>query len=82
MKEYKIMEMFADGYERKKTLCTLVREIEQDNPNAVVEIISVKKGRIWSGHAKYILADLRKDYVKQCVKDIEINKYGISIYMR
>lgn len=82
MKEYKVMEMCSDGYERKKTLYNLAKEIEQDNFNTIVEIISNKKGNIWAGHAKNILADLTEDFVKQCVQDIKVDKYGISIYIK
>ena len=79
---YKVMQMFADGIERKKTLWVLAREIENDNPKAVVEIISKKTGRVWSGHAKYITADIRDDYLKRCVQDIEEDEFGITVIMR
>jgi hypothetical protein len=79
---YNVMKMFADGVERKKTLHSLAREIERDNPNTVVEIISQKNGRMWSGHAKFITADLCDAYLKRCVQGIEEDAYGITIVMR
>lgn len=82
MKQYQVMRMFADGVERKRTLWELAREIKQDNPRAVVEIISKKKGRIWSGHAEYITADLREDFLKHCVQEIQQDEYGITLIMR
>lgn len=79
---YKVMRVFADGVERKRTLWELAREIEHNNPDEVVEIISRKDGRIWSGRAKYITADLIDRYLKKCVQDISQDEYGITIVMR
>jgi hypothetical protein len=76
------MKMFSDGVERKKTLFELGDEIECTNPNAIVEIISQKKGRVWCGRAKHITADLRKDYLKNCVQGIEEDEFGITLIMR
>jgi hypothetical protein len=82
MKQYQVMRIFADGVERKRTLKELAREIEKDNPRAVVEIISNRQGRIWNGHAEYITADLRDDYLKHCVQEIQQDEYGITLIMR
>lgn len=79
---YAITRMFSDGVERKRTLAELAKEIEQDNANAVVEIVSKKKGRVWCGHAKNITADLRTDYLCGCVQGCEANEYGITLLMR
>lgn len=82
MSRYTVMKMFADGVERKRTLKDLACEIEKDNPNEVVEIISEKSGRVWCGHAKNITADLTDRYMKSCVQEISIDEYGITIVMR
>ena len=79
---YKVMEMFADGIERKKTLISLAREIERNNPNTAVEVISRKTGRVWCGYAKHLDADLRNDYLKRCVQEIQEDEYGVTIIMR
>lgn len=79
---YSVMTMFADGVERKKTLRSLAREIEADNPMTVVEIVSQKTGRVWCGHAKHITADLCDAYLKRCVQGIEEDGYGITVIMR
>lgn len=80
--KYNVMRMFADGVERKKTLAEMAREIEHDNPNEVVEIISEKNGLIWCGHARNITADLDKHYIKRCVQELSIDEYGITLVMR
>lgn len=46
MKQYKVIRVFADGAERKRTLDEVAKEIENDNPMTAVEIHSMKKGRI------------------------------------
>ena len=74
--------MFADGVERKRTLWDLAREIERDNRKAVVEIISKKNGRIWSGHAEHITADICDAFLKRCVQEIEEDEFGITLIMR
>lgn len=80
--KYSVMKMFADGVERKRTLWDMAREIERDNPDAVVEIISEKSGMVWSGHAKNITADIRDSYLKRCVQELSIDEYGITLVMR
>jgi hypothetical protein len=82
MKKYEVMRMFADGIERKRTLTELAREIEEDNPNEIVEIISESRGMVWAGHAKNITADLTEQYRKRCVQEISIDEYGITLVMR
>ena len=82
MKKYEVMRMFADGVERKRTLWELAREIENDNQDEVVEIISEKSGLVWSGHAKNITADLNDRYLKRCVHELSIDEYGITLVMR
>lgn len=80
--KYNISRMFADGVERKRTLNELANEIEQDAPNAPVEIVSKKKGHVWTGHARNITADLRSDYLKGCVQGCSVDEYGVTILMR
>lgn len=82
MKKYEVMRMFADGVMRKRTLTELAREIEKDNPNEVVEIISERRGMVWAGHAKNITADLTERYRKSCVQEISVDEYGITLVMR
>ena len=82
MTKYSVMRMFADGVERKRTLWEFANEIEKDNPNEVVEIISEKNGLVWSGHARNITAGLTKAYCKRCVQEISIDEYGITLVMR
>ena len=82
MKQYSVTRMFADGVERKRTLTEVAREIESDNENMAVEIISKKSGRVWCGHAKYITADLTERYRKSCVQEISVDEYGVTIIMR
>ena len=82
MKSYNITNLYADGSARKKTLLELGKEIKVNDPNTVIEIVSYKKGNIWTGHGKNMLSDLLVDFCKQCVQDIEIDKYGISIFVR
>ena len=82
MKKYSVTSMFADGEERKRTLDEVAKEIENDNPKMSVEINSIKKGRVWCGHAKNIRADLRADFMKCCVQAIESDEYGVTITMR
>lgn len=82
MKKYEVMKMFADGIIRKRTLWDIATEIEKDNPYEVVEVISEKTGIVWSGLAKHLTADLRKDYCKRCVQEIAIDEYGITLVMR
>ena len=79
---YKVMAMFADGVERKKTLHSLSREIERNDPDTVVEVISKKNGRIWCGYAKHLDADLCDNYLKHCVQEIQEDEYGVTIIMR
>ena len=59
MKQYDVTRVWSDGTERKRTLSEVAKEIENDNPMMAVEIHSAKKGCIWCGRAKNILADLR-----------------------
>ena len=80
--KYQVMRMFADGVERKRTLAEMAREIENDNPNEVVEIISEKSGLIWCGHARNITADLTERYCKRCVQEVSIDECGITLVMR
>ena len=80
--KYSIMRMFADGVERKRTLSEMAREIENDNPDEVVEVISEKTGLVWCGHAKNLTADLTASYLKRCVQEISIDEYGITLVMR
>jgi len=80
--KYNVMKMFADGVERKRTLLDLAREIENDNPNEVVEVISEKNGLMWAGHARNLTADLCDSYLKRCVQELSIDEYGITIVMR
>mgnify|MGYP003292121770 FL=1 len=80
--KYSVMRMFADGIERKRTLSELAREIERDNPDEIVEVISEKTGLVWSGRAKNITADLSDRYVKRCVQELSIDEYGITLVMR
>lgn len=80
--KYNVMRMFADGIERKRTLAEMAQEIEKDNPNEIVEIISEKMGLIWCGHARNITADLTERYCKRCVQEISIDEYGITLVMR
>lgn len=80
--KYNVMRMFADGIERKRTLSEMAREIENDNPNEIVEIISEKRGLVWCGKAKNIRADLTDRYCKRCVQELSIDEYGITIVMR
>ena len=80
--KYQVMRMFADGVERKRTLAEMAREIESDNPDEVVEIISENQGLIWCGHARNITADLTKSYCKRCVQEVSIDEYGITLVMR
>ena len=54
MKQYKVTRVFTDGVERKRTLDEVAKEIENDNPEMAVEITSMKKGRVWCGHAEYL----------------------------
>lgn len=82
MKQYKATRIFADGVECKRTLDEVAKEIENDNPMTAVEIHSIKKGRIWCGHAENIRADLRVDYLKSCVQAIDTDEYGVTITMR
>jgi hypothetical protein len=82
MKKYEVMRMFADGIIRKRTLSELAREIENDNPDEVVEVISEKNGLMWCGHAKNLAADLCDSYLKRCVQEISIDEYGITLVMR
>ena len=82
MKKYKVTRVFADGVERKRTLDEVAKEIEGDDPKMVVEVNSMKKGRIWCGYAKNIRADLRADYLSTCVQAIDSDNYGITIIMR
>ena len=82
MKKYEVVRMFADGIERKRTLLELAREIEKDNPGEVVEVISEKRGMMWCGHARNLTADLNDRYLKNCVQDISIDEYGITLVMR
>ena len=82
MKKYEVMRMFADGVMRKRTLREIAHEIENDNPDEVVEVISEKTGLVWSGHAKNITADLCDAYLKRCVQEIAIDEYGITLVMR
>ena len=80
--KYSVTRIFADGIERKRTLTEIAREIENDNPNIAVEIISIKGGRVWCGKAKNITADLTERYRKHCVQDISTDEYGITLIMR
>ena len=80
--KYSVMRMFADGIERKRTLSELAREIERDNPDEIVEVISEKTGLFWSGRGKNITADLSDRYVKRCVQELSIDEYGITLVMR
>lgn len=82
MKEYSATRMFADGVERKRTLLELAREIESDDPNTAVEVISKKTGHVWCGRAKNLDADLTKRYCIQCVQGIEVDEYGVTLVMR
>lgn len=82
MKQYNVTRIFADGVERKRTLTEIAREIENDNPNEVVEVISKKSGRVWCGRAKNITADLTEAYRKHCVQEISVDEYGITLVMR
>lgn len=79
---YNVMKIFADGVERKRTLWDLSREIESNDPETIVEVVSKKKGRIWCGHAKHLDADLRVDFLKHCVQEIEEDEYGVTVIMR
>lgn len=79
---YSVMKMCADGVERKKTLGFLAREIESNDPETIVEVVSKKKGRIWCGHARHLDADLRDDFLKHCVQEIEEDEYGVTVIMR
>ena len=80
--KYNIMRTFADGVERKRTLAELAREIEQDNPGEVVEVISEKAGLIWCGHAKNLTSDLNDSFLKRCVQEVSIDEYGVTLVMR
>lgn len=80
--KYSIMRMFADGVERKRTLSEMAREIEADNPDEVVEVISEKTGLVWCGHARNLTADLNDRYLKRCVQEISIDECGITLVMR
>lgn len=80
--KYNVTRIFADGTERKCTLAELAREIEHDNPNEFVEVISKKKGIVWSGHAKNITTDLTQSYCKLCVQELSIDEYGVTLVMR
>ena len=80
--KYDVMRMFADGVERKRTLSELAREIQLDNPDEIVEIISEKTGLVWCGKAKNILSNLTGGYVKRCVQELSIDEYGITLVMR
>ena len=82
MKQYKVTRVFTDGVERKRTLDEVAKEIENDNPEMAVEITSMKKGRVWCGHAEYLRWDLRVDYLQRCVQAIESDEYGVTITMR
>ena len=82
MGRFEVMRMFADGIERKKTLCELANEIERDNPNEIVEIISERRGLVWCGRARNITADLTHDYCKSCVQELSIDENGITLVMR
>ena len=82
MKQYKVTRVFADGEERKRTLNEVAKEIVNDNPKMAVEINSMKKGRIWCGHAENIQFDLRADFMKCCIQAIESDEYGVTITMR
>lgn len=82
MTKYEITRMFADDIGRKHTLWELTREIEKDNPDEPVEIISEKSGLVWCGRAKNISTDLTSRYLKRCVQDISIDEYGITLVMR
>lgn len=80
--KYDVMKKFADGVTRKRTLRELAQEIERDNPEEVVEIISEKTGRVWCGHAKNLTADIDDRYQKRCVQELSIDEYGITLVMR
>lgn len=82
MKQYNVTRMFSDGIERKRTLDEVAKEITNDNPKMAVEINSMKKGRVWCGHAENIRFDLRTDFMKCCVQGIESDEYGVTITMR
>lgn len=82
MKSYSVMRMFADGVERKRTLHEVSKEIANDNPMMVVEVISQKKGHIWTGRAKNVIYDLVPDFCKRCVQEISTDEYGVTIVMR
>jgi hypothetical protein len=82
MKKYEVMRMFADGVERKRTLCEVAKEMENDNPAMLVEITSKRDGRVWCGKAKNITADLAKNYCSRCVQEISTDEYGVTIVMR
>lgn len=79
---YNITAIFPDGFERKKTLIAIAKEIETNNPRTIVEFVSKKKGQIWIGHAENITADLRKDFLTQCVQNIEETEDGVTVIIR
>ncbi len=82
MKKYSIYWTCEEGVAHKRTLWDVAKEIEADNPRMVVEINSIKKGRIWCGHAEYLQWDLTKDFLRSCVQAIDTDEYGITITMR
>lgn len=80
MCKYSVDRLFSDGVIRKKTLHEFLSEVKLDDP--IIEIISMRNGPVWSGHAVSALFDLTKDYTMQCVQRLDCDEYGISIIVR
>lgn len=63
----------------RKSLCNVVRDIEQRNPNAIIVMKRPKYGMIWCGKAKFVFNTFHREVWESEILSIEVRDRDIAI---